>query len=176
MKGPRSSAFHPSRQPLKDLACFRHSASGTTGPFGALNPTQHRIIHTGAGPAADEDDKSVGKDEKDDRDTDDANSSEQRDAKPLEPKPPKRSDTTPADFVAFRWTSRNNRKGRHLLEFTAAADPANARYEVPEPSTAPRQIALGIARMFTIYPVWDISWLVAYVFTWGSIVWVINGL
>lgn len=28
--------------------------------------------------------------------------------------------------------------------------------------------------MFTYYPVWDISWLVAYIFTWGSIVWCIN--
>jgi len=30
--------------------------------------------------------------------------------------------------------------------------------------------------MFTQYPVWDISWLVAYIFVWGSIVWIINAL
>jgi len=29
--------------------------------------------------------------------------------------------------------------------------------------------------MATQYPVWDVSWLVAYIFTWGSIIWVING-
>ena len=29
--------------------------------------------------------------------------------------------------------------------------------------------------MFTHYPIYDISWLVAYIFTWGSIVWCING-
>lgn len=29
--------------------------------------------------------------------------------------------------------------------------------------------------MFTYYPVWDISWLVAFTFTLGSVVWVING-
>ena len=28
--------------------------------------------------------------------------------------------------------------------------------------------------MFTRYPYWDISWWVAFIFTWGSIVWVIN--
>ena len=28
--------------------------------------------------------------------------------------------------------------------------------------------------MFTYYPYWDVSWLVAFVFTWGSVVWVIN--
>jgi hypothetical protein len=180
MDGPRSSAFHPSRQPLKRLRGFRPSASGTTGPFNALNPTQHRIIHTGpAGGAADEDGSSDVRDEKADRDTDDA-SAEQRDGKDAAearpPNPPKHSDTMPADFVAFKWTSRNNRKGRHQLEFTPAADPANARYEVPEPTNTPRQIARGIARMFTVYPVWDISWLVAYVFTWGSIIWVVNAL
>ena len=52
MDGPRSSAFHPSRQPLKHLRGFRPSASGTTGPFNALNPTQHLIIHTGPGGGA----------------------------------------------------------------------------------------------------------------------------
>jgi hypothetical protein len=34
----------------------------------------------------------------------------------------------------------------------------------------------NIRRMFTHYPVYDISWLVAYVFTWGSVVWCINAL
>lgn len=29
--------------------------------------------------------------------------------------------------------------------------------------------------MLTFYPVWDISWLVAYTFTLGSVVWVLNG-
>lgn len=30
--------------------------------------------------------------------------------------------------------------------------------------------------MMTHYPVWDISWIVAYIFTWGSIVWVLNAM
>jgi hypothetical protein len=175
MGGPRSSAFHPSRQPLKDNPFFHHAAAVTTGPFRGLNPTQHRIVHTGLG-AHDDDDNSDGRDEKGDHDADDTSGEKDAAAELKPPKPPKHSDTMPADFVAFKWTSRNNRKGRHLLEFTPAADPANARYEVPEPSTAPRQIARGILRMFTTYPVWDISWLVAYIFTWGSIIWVVNSL
>lgn len=28
--------------------------------------------------------------------------------------------------------------------------------------------------MLTSYPYWDVSWWVAYIFTWGSIIWVIN--
>jgi len=33
----------------------------------------------------------------------------------------------------------------------------------------------NIWRTFTYFPVWDISWLVAFIFTLGSCVWVING-
>jgi hypothetical protein len=82
----------------------------------------------------------------------------------------------PADAVQFKWTSRNNRKGRHQLEFIPAADPQRARYLVPERTSSPREILKNISRMFTHYPYWDISWVVAYIFTWGSIVWVINAL
>jgi hypothetical protein len=178
MSGPRSSAFHAARQPFKDLPYFRRSATSTTGVFGALNPTRHRVFHNWLDVANDEDYKSDGRDGKDSNDTDDASASpEPRDAKAAsEAKPAKDSETEPADSVAFKWTPRNNRKGRHQLEFTPAADPSKARYEVPEATNTPRQIARGIARMFTHYPVWDISWLVAYVFTWGSIIWVINAL
>lgn len=174
MGGPRSSAFHPSRQPLKNLPGFRPAAAnGTTGPFRALNPTQHRIVHAAlhSDTGGDGDDGTARSDRFDGDNTDAASDEKER-----KPRPPRRSETTPADAVTFKWTSRNNRKGRHLLEFTPAADPANARYEVPESSSAPRQVARGIWRMFTVYPVWDISWLVAYIFTWGSIIWVINSL
>lgn len=32
----------------------------------------------------------------------------------------------------------------------------------------------GVLRMFTTYPYWDVSYLVAVIFTWGSVVWCIN--
>jgi hypothetical protein len=82
----------------------------------------------------------------------------------------------PADAVQFIWTSRNNRKGRHELGFTPASNPATAKYLVPESTNSPREILKNFGRMITHYPVWDISWVVAYMFVWGSIVWVINAL
>jgi hypothetical protein len=81
-----------------------------------------------------------------------------------------------ADKVEYVWSSRNNRKGRHQLQVTPAVDPATAKYLVPDRTNSPRAILQNIGRMFTNYPVWDVSWLVAYVFTWGSVVWVINAL
>lgn len=80
----------------------------------------------------------------------------------------------PASGVTFKWTSRNNRKGRHAI-VVKASDAADAGYEVPPFSNTLSEVAKGIWRMFTYYPVWDVSWLTAYTFTIGSIVWVING-
>lgn len=33
----------------------------------------------------------------------------------------------------------------------------------------------GVGRMFSTYPYWDVSYLVAVIFTLGSVVWCING-
>jgi hypothetical protein len=85
----------------------------------------------------------------------------------------------PADSVDFRWTSRNNRKGRHQLEYTPpkdAEDAKNAAFLVPESTSSPQEILKVMWKMLVYYPAWDISWLVAYLFLWGSIVWVINSL
>ena len=42
-------------------------------------------------------------------------------------------------------------------------------------TSQPSEVLKVVLRMFTYYPVWDISWLIAFIFTWGSIVWCING-
>ncbi|KAL1631223.1 hypothetical protein SLS56_004470 [Neofusicoccum ribis] len=82
--------------------------------------------------------------------------------------------------VSFKWSSRNNRKGRHALQVDKAraahaARTATAKHDLPKKTNQPAQIARGIARMFTHFPVWDISYLVAVIFSLGSTVWVING-
>ncbi|KAK5936646.1 hypothetical protein PMZ80_011111 [Knufia obscura] len=73
--------------------------------------------------------------------------------------------------VKFLWRSRDNRKGRHplLVDKDGAAS-----ISTPRPTPHPKEVMKTIGKMFTYYPVWDISWLVAYIFTWGSIVWCIN--
>lgn len=66
------------------------------------------------------------------------------------------------------WRSRDNRKGRHTLLTSATQDAAMAR------STRRSAVMRGLARMLTCWPYWDVSFLVAVLFTLGSVVWVLN--
>lgn len=78
-----------------------------------------------------------------------------------------------ASKINFQWRSRDNRKGRHTL----VVDPSlqsDAHYVVPKTSLSLQSTAKGILRMCTLFPYWDISYLVALSFTLGSIVWVLN--
>ncbi|KAI9815332.1 MAG: hypothetical protein M1827_002812 [Pycnora praestabilis] len=79
-----------------------------------------------------------------------------------------------ADYSEFKWTSRNNRKGRHALVVDPAQDAEHAKYIVPKSTHTLREAMRGIWRMCVKYPIWDVSYLVAIIFTWGSVVWVIN--
>jgi hypothetical protein len=94
------------------------------------------------------------------------------DAAAAEKRPQPQGKQTPATEVNFRWTSRNNRKGRHQLVARLAEDASNTKYLVPEKTSSPKIVLGTIGKMLTNYPYWNISWLVAYVFTWGSILWV----
>ncbi|KAF9741965.1 hypothetical protein PMIN06_006441 [Paraphaeosphaeria minitans] len=76
--------------------------------------------------------------------------------------------------VRFQWSSRNNRKGRHALLVDQAQTSSKAQGTTPRPTSSPRSVARGIWRMLTYYPVWDVSFDVAYVFTLGSVIWVVN--
>ena len=65
------------------------------------------------------------------------------------------------------------RPGRHTLAVTPAVD-QDPKYRTP-PSTKTLKAAVhGIIRMFTTYPYWDVSYLVAVVFTLGSVCWCVN--
>ncbi|KEY68534.1 hypothetical protein S7711_08808 [Stachybotrys chartarum IBT 7711] len=72
------------------------------------------------------------------------------------------------------WRSRDNRKGRHAL-VVAPEYVTEGRHEGPRLSAHWREVLRGIAKMFLRYPVWDISYDVAAIFTIGSVIWVING-
>ncbi|KAF2661160.1 integral membrane protein [Lophiostoma macrostomum CBS 122681] len=120
----------------------------TTGPLSFLNPTSARFDTTS------------------------------NLTKPQSPSSPRQHATTEADgstsAVAFKWTSRNNRKGRHALAINPAAPTTKAPYETPRATNSLKEIGRGIIRMITVYPVWDISYDVAVIFTLGSVVWVFN--
>lgn len=79
-----------------------------------------------------------------------------------------------AENVEFQWRSRDNRKGRHALNVKPATSDATANYITPESTSTWRGLGKGIWRMCTQYPYWDVSWLVAVIFTIGSVVWVFN--
>ncbi|KNG49455.1 integral membrane protein [Stemphylium lycopersici] len=74
----------------------------------------------------------------------------------------------------FKWTSRNDRKGRHAVVVDRNQSSAAAKHTTPQPTSSPRTIARNIWRMLTYYPVWDISFDVAYIFTIGSVIWIFN--
>jgi hypothetical protein len=68
--------------------------------------------------------------------------------------------------VAFVWRSRDNRKGRHAL--AVSVDPGNHdATKGPRPSNTWNQTLRGVSKMLLRYPVWDVSYDVAVVFTIG---------
>ncbi|KAK4444842.1 hypothetical protein QBC34DRAFT_414437 [Podospora aff. communis PSN243] len=87
------------------------------------------------------------------------------------PSPPPSGEEHPPIYHV--WRSRDNRKGRHaiLLPKTAAA----AKHQYPPLTNTLASTGRGILKMLTSFPVWDVSYDVAIVFTLGCIVWVING-
>ena len=105
--------------------------------------------------------------------------------------PTKKRQEIRAKNVERKWRSRDNRKGkltpvlhksllthcttpgRHAIVVTPAVD-QNAQYLTPPPTNTLKEILKGIWRMFSTYPYWDVSYLVALIFTWGSVVWCIN--
>ncbi|KAI9709772.1 MAG: hypothetical protein M1820_003175 [Bogoriella megaspora] len=80
--------------------------------------------------------------------------------------------------LTYQWTSRDNRKGRHRLRIQAPSkateQESSPRVDFPPATNSPSAIANVLWLMLAYYPVWDISFDVAYLFTWGSVVWVIN--
>ncbi|KAK5464919.1 hypothetical protein LTS15_001482 [Exophiala xenobiotica] len=87
----------------------------------------------------------------------------------------KNEDGVPAKNVRFLWRSRDNRKGRHALLVQRPAPGEAAQYLTPRRTNHYKEVLKNIKLTFTYFPVWDISYLVALVFTLGSVVWVING-
>ena len=147
----RNSKFHSeAHEPLRAHKSLELRHDHVTGPFSFLNPTRAAYRHkpdnhdTLATATASDEDKS-----------------------------PKRDDEQFASNVNFYWRSRDNRKGRHALIVEPSSE-ANAKYLVPKNTSTTREIVRNIVRMATYYPYWDVSWLVATIFTLGSVVWVIN--
>ena len=147
----RNTAFHSQRhEPFRSQSSFELQHDHLTGPFSFLNPTRAKFRHSTLN------DKSSNHLD---------HTSEERS--------PERENEQLASNVEFTWRSRDNRKGRHTLVVEQSSDPS-VPILTPKSTSSLREVGIGIQRMMRRYPYWDISWLVAIIFTLGSVVWVIN--
>ncbi|PTB69443.1 hypothetical protein BBK36DRAFT_1110127 [Trichoderma citrinoviride] len=168
----RNNRFH-TREP------FQHDAKLTLrhaeGPFRFLNPTRAHFDHSAfSAPELPSDETKTPHESGDDAEAPpppttvtarhDESKKEAADSK-----------NVPAKNVRFLWRSRDNRKGRHALLVQRPQPGEDAPFMTPRRTTHPREILKTVIKTFVCYPIWDISWLVAFIFTWGSVVWVING-
>ncbi|RFU75400.1 integral membrane [Trichoderma arundinaceum] len=132
------------------------------GPFGFLNPTRAHFNHAELSSASTSGEIATPHESGDDAE--------------VRREPPKQDteSNVPAKNVRFLWRSRDNRKGRHPLLVQEPLPGEEAPFMTPRRTSHPKEILKNIIKTFTYYPVWDISWLVAFIFTWGSVVWVLN--
>ena len=147
----RNTAFHSQRhEPFRFHRSLELRHDHVTGPVSYLNPTRATFRHSTGNKTS----------------TNDLDHN-------LEERGPERNDEQLASIIEFKWRSRDNRKGRHTLVVDPSSD-SSARYLVPKTTSSLREVGRGILRMGMQCPYWDISWLVAIIFTLGSAVWVIN--
>ena len=147
---PRNTAFHSQRhEPFRSQSHLELQHDHITGPFSFLNPTRATFTHFL--PESENPKHSIP-------------NADQRCPQHDEQLVPK---------VALKWCSRDNRKGRHTLVVDPISE-SSTPYLGPKSTARLREVGRGIHRMTTQYPYWNISWLVATIFTLGSIIWVIN--
>ena len=153
---PRNGSFVPSHEPLRAYESLHLQSDRTSGSFSFLNPTRACYYHKDLGSQSSSPTKSplLSKD------------IEVEKAIPGSPQY-----TSP---VHYKWRARDNRKGRHALVIESTSSPETASIEVPAPTHSFRVAGQGIWRMCTQFPYWNISYLVATIFTLGSVIWVMN--
>ncbi len=77
------------------------------------------------------------------------------------------SATKAPDGVYHVWRSRDNRKGRHCAVVSPMSAGMTAKGRAPKPTNSMAGTWSGIVKMAVRYPVWDVSYDVATVFTLG---------
>ena len=154
---PRNNAFYSSaHEPLRTNPFIDIQHDRVTGPFSFLNPTRAAFKPTPSKDQSFGTSCSPGANHIHSKNTHCRQDNEQS-----------------ASKVEFQWRSRDNRKGRHTLVVDPSSD-SSAPYLTPKATSSALEILRGIGRMCTQFPYWDVSYLVATIFTLGSCVWVIN--
>ena len=155
---------HSASEPFRADDTFERASGQTTSPFPSfLSPTRSRYHHV----------PSTTPEKTDHTPPSSSHSPAQGSANGSNGSSEAQLGRAPA--IAFHWRSRDNRKGRHtLLVDPAAAAASKHPFDLPRPTTHWRSVVRTLLAMCTTFPVWDISYLVAVLFTLGSAVWVIN--
>lgn len=148
----RNHAFAAQSEPNPDDK-LKLERSRINGPFSFLNPTNAQYHHSEVPVQAIKPGQQSESDVSDDV------------------SPTRSQQTSPFTFL---WRSRDNRKGRHTVRINPDAQSDEAEVKLPKPTNSTAEIWKNTLRMFTVFKPWDISWLVAQIFVWGSVVWVIN--
>lgn len=146
---PRNSAIISEAHPLHNRSDPSLESTHISGPISFLNPTH---VHFRPAPPL-----------KGEQEIPDANGEE------LQNIPPSRQPR-----VEYLWRSRDNRKGRHAVHVQYSPEHHGPGHILPASTTSLRAVVRNLIRMFTYFPYWDVSWLVATIFTLGSVIWVIN--
>jgi hypothetical protein len=76
-------------------------------------------------------------------------------------------DTSGQHQVYQVWRSRDNRKGRHAVVL-APEYHADPKTETPQPTNSLKETLRGLGKMLFRYPIWDVSYDVAVIFTIGT--------
>lgn len=149
-----------------------YAAEHITGPVPFLNPTTRLFpLHKPQPPSSRDKPAAVS------QPPEAGDHEDEEKAKPQEQPP----SSSPGSGVYHVWRSRDNRKGRHALVLSPSKSPTTALGGSDHPpisiatTNTVRATLGGISRMLLRYPVWDVSYDVAAIFTLGSAVWVLNG-
>lgn len=148
----RNKTFRPEAASLPRTATQQLQESEVNGPIRFLNPTHARLEA-----------RAVTADR-----TDLADEQPNENSHALDPISEASTAEPP---VETKWTSRDSRKGRQTLMIRA-----DTQAIVPPATSSWTEVAVVLKRMFTSFPVGNISYLVALMFTIGSLIWVLNGV
>jgi hypothetical protein len=87
--------------------------------------------------------------------------------------------TDSSSNVALLWRARDNRKNRGSIAVPVGPSDGSAqralKYRRRRLATGSKQFIKNMIRMCTVFPYWDMAYLVAMAYTIGSVIWVING-
>ena len=152
---PRNKTFRPTQEPLRRTTTMHLDSDKVQGPVSFLNPTRAQFTQAQAAPQSGQRGITFASE------ANSASSSRPNDFGPPQPS------------LTYMWTSRNSRKGRHTL-LVSDSDIEDDDLATPPRTAHSKQVLKNIGRMFTCFPIGDLTYDVALTFVIGSAIWVLN--